>query len=95
MPPAHPSLLGRAPPPPSARNPGRRPLLEMEPTRAQTRPILHGDVMGVTASAKLGTPALPPPWFPGAGEEVPAGVGSAYSSWAGGQLPQWLDGVMG
>lgn len=28
-------------------------------------PILHGDVMRVTASAKLGTPALPPPWFPG------------------------------
>lgn len=41
----------------------------------QSRPFLHGDVMSVTANAKLGTPALPPPWFPGASErDVPAGV---------------------
>lgn len=42
----------------------------------QSGPPLHGDVISVTANAKLGTPALPPPWFPGERkkDEVPAGV---------------------
>lgn len=45
-----------------------------EPTD-QSGPVLYGDVMGVTANAKLGTPALPPPWFPGERKEKGASRG--------------------